>query len=149
MAPQESLSYESGRSGIDSTGRGSVVNLGSVNSYVAAPAMMPYAASKHVISGLKETAGIIISSWRARRYLMTLPSSPFDASLNKPSSTISLIALYSGSPRCITLKQTCQSGLSFLGQYSNDAGHSSNRVLEGQSQKSLPTLSRCSIKTLA
>ena len=57
MASQEPLSYESRRAGTRSLGRGSIINLGSVNSYVAAPGMMPYTASKHAIVGITKTAG--------------------------------------------------------------------------------------------
>ena len=61
MAAQEPLSYESRRSGTRSLGRGSIVNLGSVSSYVAAPGMMPYTASKHAIAGITKTAGTLYS----------------------------------------------------------------------------------------
>lgn len=59
MATQEPLGYESRRSGTRSLSRGSIVNLGSVNSYVAAPGMMPYTASKHAIIGITKTAGTL------------------------------------------------------------------------------------------
>ena len=62
MAAQEPLSYESRRFGTRSLGRGSIVNLGSVNSYVAAPGMMPYTASKHAIVGITKTAGMHYTS---------------------------------------------------------------------------------------
>ena len=58
MATQEPLSYESRRFGTRSLGRGSIINLGSVSSYVAAPGMMPYTASKHAIIGITKTAGM-------------------------------------------------------------------------------------------
>ena len=61
MAAQEPLSYESRRYGTRSLGRGSIVNLGSVNSYVAAPGMMPYTASKYAIIGITKTAGMSYS----------------------------------------------------------------------------------------
>ena len=67
MAAQEPLSYESRRYGMRSLGRGSIVNLGSVNSYVAAPGMMPYTASKHAIIGITKTAGTFRSFRRFRR----------------------------------------------------------------------------------
>ncbi|KAK9773202.1 hypothetical protein SCAR479_10119 [Seiridium cardinale] len=57
MADQESLTY-TGRHGTRSLGRGSIVNLGSVNSYVVAPGMMPYTTSKHAIIGLTKSAAI-------------------------------------------------------------------------------------------
>ena len=56
MASQEPLKHE-GRRGTRDLGRGSIVNLGSVNSYCAAPGMMPYTASKHAIVGITKTAG--------------------------------------------------------------------------------------------
>ena len=57
MAAQEPLSYESRRSGTRTLGRGSIVNLGSVTSYIAPQGMMPYTASKHAIAGITKTAG--------------------------------------------------------------------------------------------
>ena len=56
MAEQEPLQYE-GRHGTRSLGRGSIVNLGSVNSYCAAPGMLPYTVSKHAVAGITKTAG--------------------------------------------------------------------------------------------
>ena len=58
MVAQEPLSYESRRSGTRSLGRGSIINVGSVNSYVAAPGMMPYTVSKHAIIGITKSAGM-------------------------------------------------------------------------------------------
>ena len=57
MVAQEPLSYESRRSGTRSLGRGSIINVGSVNSHVAAPGMMPYTVSKHAIIGITKSAG--------------------------------------------------------------------------------------------
>ena len=62
MAAQEPLSYESRRFGTRSLGRGSIVNLGSVNSHVAAPGMMSYTTSKHAIIGITKSAGMSYSS---------------------------------------------------------------------------------------
>lgn len=56
MAAQEPLIYTS-RHGTRSLGRGSIINLGSANSYIAAPNMMPYVASKHAIIGITKSAG--------------------------------------------------------------------------------------------
>lgn len=56
MAAQELLTYTS-RHGTRSLGRGSIINLGSANSYIAAPNMMPYVASKHAIIGITKSAG--------------------------------------------------------------------------------------------
>ncbi|KAI4115300.1 MAG: hypothetical protein LQ345_004077 [Seirophora villosa] len=57
MAGQEPLTHQ-GRRGSRDLGRGSIVNLGSVNSYCAAPGMMPYIASKHAVVGITKTAAI-------------------------------------------------------------------------------------------
>ncbi|KAL9591531.1 MAG: hypothetical protein Q9179_007629, partial [Wetmoreana sp. 5 TL-2023] len=57
MAAQEPLKYE-GRNGTRDLGRGSIINLGSVSSYCAAPGMMPYTVSKHAIIGITKTAAI-------------------------------------------------------------------------------------------
>ncbi|KAL8729342.1 MAG: hypothetical protein Q9181_005040 [Wetmoreana brouardii] len=57
MAGQEPLKYE-GRNGTRDLGRGSIVNLGSVSSYCAAPGMMPYTVSKHAVIGITKTAAI-------------------------------------------------------------------------------------------
>ncbi len=57
MAAQEPLSYESRGSGARSLGRGSIINMGSVNSYIAPSGMMPYTASKHAVAGITKTAG--------------------------------------------------------------------------------------------
>ncbi|KAL8958782.1 MAG: hypothetical protein Q9193_004227, partial [Seirophora villosa] len=57
MAGQEPLTHQ-GRRGSRNLGRGSIVNLGSVNSYCAAPGMMPYTASKHAVVGITKTAAI-------------------------------------------------------------------------------------------
>lgn len=56
MAGQEPLTHQ-GRRGSRDLGRGSIVNLGSVSSYCAAPGMMPYTASKHAVVGITKTAG--------------------------------------------------------------------------------------------
>lgn len=56
MAKQEPLSYTS-RHGTRSLGRGSIILLGSVNSYVAAPGMLSYSTSKHAIVGIAKSAG--------------------------------------------------------------------------------------------
>ena len=75
MAAQEPLSYESRRFGTRSLGRGSIVNVGSVNSYVAAPGMMPYTTSKHAIIGITKSAGLSYPLYLSCRCLIT-PSSP-------------------------------------------------------------------------
>lgn len=56
MAKQDPLNYV-GRQGARSLGRGSIVNLGSVNAHVPAPGMLPYTTSKHAIIGITKSAG--------------------------------------------------------------------------------------------
>ena len=56
MAKQEPGSVQS-RSGMRNLGRGSIVNLGSSNSYISFPGFLPYTASKHAVIGLTKTAG--------------------------------------------------------------------------------------------
>ena len=57
MAAQEPRSYESRRYGTRSLGRGSIVLLGSISPYIAAPGMMPYTSSKHAVIGITKSAG--------------------------------------------------------------------------------------------
>lgn len=45
------------RSGTRDVGRGSIVNLGSANSYAAIPGKVAYVASKHAMMGITKTAG--------------------------------------------------------------------------------------------
>jgi len=45
-------------------GRGSVVILGSANSYMATPGIVPYTASKHAVLGLTRNAGMKLSLLR-------------------------------------------------------------------------------------
>lgn len=56
MSQQEPLSYTS-RYGTRSLGRGSIVLLGSTNSYIGAPGMVSYTTGKHAILGLMKAAG--------------------------------------------------------------------------------------------
>lgn len=56
MAKQEPLSY-TGRHGTRSLGRGSIVLLGSAQSYIAAPGMISYTTGKHAIRGIMKSAG--------------------------------------------------------------------------------------------
>jgi NAD(P)-dependent dehydrogenase (short-subunit alcohol dehydrogenase family) len=56
MKEQEPLMHMS-RHGTRSLGRGSIINVGSVNSYVAAPGMVSYTTSKHALIGLTKSAG--------------------------------------------------------------------------------------------
>jgi NAD(P)-dependent dehydrogenase (short-subunit alcohol dehydrogenase family) len=56
MSQQEPLSY-TGRYGTRSLGRGSIVLLGSINSYFGAPGMISYTTGKHAIIGLMKAAG--------------------------------------------------------------------------------------------
>ena len=77
MAAQEPLSYESRRYGKRSLGRGSIVNLGSANSHIAAPGMMPYTASKHAVMGITKTAGMPVEFLESS--LIPLCVKPFPA----------------------------------------------------------------------
>ena len=61
MSRQDPLTYES-RSGIRSLGRGSIVNLGSANSYIGVPGKLPYTAAKHAIIGITKSAGEYITT---------------------------------------------------------------------------------------
>ncbi|KAL6717589.1 hypothetical protein ACLMJK_005504 [Lecanora helva] len=45
------------RNGTRDVGRGSIVNLGSANSYAALPGKVAYVASKHAMMGITKTAG--------------------------------------------------------------------------------------------
>ncbi|KAI1144239.1 NAD(P)-binding protein [Hypoxylon sp. FL0543] len=58
MAQQEPLTYTSRRHGTRSLGRGSIVNLGSANSYVVTPGMLSYATTKHAVMGITKSAAI-------------------------------------------------------------------------------------------
>ncbi|KAI1498149.1 hypothetical protein F5X99DRAFT_394395 [Biscogniauxia marginata] len=58
MSGQEPLTYTSSRHGTRSLGRGSIMNLGSINSYIAAPGMAPYIASKHAVVGITKSAAM-------------------------------------------------------------------------------------------
>lgn len=57
MVNQEPSTYENHR-GKRILGRGCIVNLGSVNSYVAVPGMLSYTTSKHAVIGLTKSAAI-------------------------------------------------------------------------------------------
>lgn len=63
MQKQETLNYTS-RHGTRSLGRGSIVLLGSVSSYVTAPGMLPYVTSKHAIVGITKSAGECRTLWK-------------------------------------------------------------------------------------
>lgn len=56
MSTQEPLTYE-GRYGQRSLGRGSIINVTSVMSFIGARGKLPYAASKHAVMGITKTAG--------------------------------------------------------------------------------------------
>ena len=56
MVAQEPLSYTALRSGTRSLGRGCIVNLGSVNSFLAAPRSLAYVTSKAAVVGLTKAA---------------------------------------------------------------------------------------------
>ena len=56
MLSQEPRSITT-RHGTRDIGRGSIVNLGSANSYAALPGKVAYVASKHAMMGITKTAG--------------------------------------------------------------------------------------------
>ncbi|KAI1745443.1 NAD(P)-binding protein [Xylaria scruposa] len=66
MAQQEPLTYTSRRYGTRSLGRGSIVNLGSTNSYVAVPGMMGYTTSKHAVIGVTKSAALDCAQFHIR-----------------------------------------------------------------------------------
>ena len=61
MSEQEPRLHTSRRHGERSLGRDSIVNLGSINSFIAAPGMLSYTTSKHAIVGLTKSAGKLCS----------------------------------------------------------------------------------------
>ena len=56
MLAQDSRSVKT-RSGTRNIGRGSIVNIGSANSYAALPGKVAYVTSKHAMMGITKTAG--------------------------------------------------------------------------------------------
>ncbi|KAL1846317.1 hypothetical protein Daus18300_014300 [Diaporthe australafricana] len=65
MATQEELTHTSSSrhgSTTRSLGRGSVVLLGSISSYITGPGMLNYTASKHAIIGITKSAGKPVDS---------------------------------------------------------------------------------------
>ena len=57
MTKQEPVTYENHR-GKRTLGRGCIINIGSVNSFVAVPGMLNYTTSKHAVIGLTKSAAI-------------------------------------------------------------------------------------------
>jgi len=55
-----------GRTGSRNVGRGSIVNLGSGNSFVAAAAMVQYVAAKHAVLGITKTAALDLAPYDIR-----------------------------------------------------------------------------------
>ena len=99
MSQQEAREAK-GRYGPRNIGRGSIVNLGSGNSYVAVPGQTPYTSSKHAVIGITKSAG---------RLLPIL--------LDDSHTYVPLL------PRSIgqrTARYSCQRSLSFLGRRSDD-----------------------------
>ena len=56
MLTQEPRTMKS-RNGTRDIGRGSIINVGSANSYVALPGKVAYVSSKHAMMGITKTAG--------------------------------------------------------------------------------------------
>ncbi|KAF2232803.1 NAD(P)-binding protein [Viridothelium virens] len=65
MAKQEPRTY-SGRKGERSLGRGSIVNVGSLNSNIASPGLLPYVTSKFAVMGITKTAALDLMSSQVR-----------------------------------------------------------------------------------
>jgi len=61
MLMQEPLSF-AGRYGDRSLGRGSIVNLGSANSYIVVPGRTGYTTAKHAVIGITKTAAVDYAS---------------------------------------------------------------------------------------
>ncbi|KAI0191939.1 NAD(P)-binding protein [Astrocystis sublimbata] len=66
MSKQEPLTYVSSRHGSRTLGRGSIVNLASVNSFIAVPGMMPYTTSKHAVVGVTKSAALDCAQFHVR-----------------------------------------------------------------------------------
>jgi len=58
MATQDPLPSITSRNGTRKLGRGSIVNIASMASYIGAPGMVPYIASKHAVMGLTKAAAV-------------------------------------------------------------------------------------------
>ncbi|KAL8729277.1 MAG: hypothetical protein Q9181_005056 [Wetmoreana brouardii] len=54
------------RNGVRDIGRGSIINIGSANSYVAIPGKVAYVASKHAMMGITKTAALDCASHGVR-----------------------------------------------------------------------------------
>ncbi|KAL9004105.1 MAG: hypothetical protein Q9180_009862 [Flavoplaca navasiana] len=65
MLAQESRTVKT-RSGTRDIGKGSIVNLGSANSYAAIPGKVAYVASKHAMMGITKTAALDLTSQGVR-----------------------------------------------------------------------------------
>ncbi|KAL9630601.1 MAG: hypothetical protein Q9204_004637 [Flavoplaca sp. TL-2023a] len=65
MLAQESRTVKT-RSGTRDVGKGSIVNLGSANSYAAIPGKVAYVASKHAMMGITKTAALDLASQGVR-----------------------------------------------------------------------------------
>jgi len=58
MSKQDPLPSITSRNGTRNLGRGSIVNIGSVSSFIGSPGMMPYIASKHAVIGLTKATAV-------------------------------------------------------------------------------------------
>ncbi|KAL8885732.1 MAG: hypothetical protein Q9215_006452, partial [Flavoplaca cf. flavocitrina] len=65
MLAQESRTVKT-RCGTRDVGKGSIVNLGSANSYAAIPGKVAYVASKHAMMGITKTAALDLASQGVR-----------------------------------------------------------------------------------
>ena len=90
------------RNGTRNVGRGSIVNLGSANSYAVQPGKVAYTTSKHAMMGVTKTAGESLVEHKNRN---AVPHETKNGGLN------SFGMRKSGG--------TCQCRLSFLGPYAD------------------------------
>ena len=74
MMVQESRLVET-RNGKRDLGRGSIVNIGSANSYAALPGKVAYVTSKHAVMGTTKTAGKSLKQAEQRHLIRNLYSS--------------------------------------------------------------------------
>lgn len=81
---QQELRVVEGREGPREAGRGSIVNLGSANSFVAAPAITQYTATKHAIMGIVKNAGEMLSILGAQTRCSGLATLLTDNSAHQP-----------------------------------------------------------------
>jgi NAD(P)-dependent dehydrogenase (short-subunit alcohol dehydrogenase family) len=95
------------RSGPRNIGRGTIINLGSCNSYMATPKIVQYTSAKHAVLGMTKNAGI----------LSLLPS-PFRIASTSVHCGAANVTLLNSFRQC-TVWHTRQCYMSFLGRHSH------------------------------